>query len=352
MDDRLKLLARANAREILAAFRLDRLGRLQPMAEWLASFPARRLSRQILQFDEIVRRHGLAAGSRNILDEFTSGAIIEGREHVPRCGPLLAVSNHPGVVDAMAICVALERRSDLKIIASDREILRLLPGISSRLLFVEPGAGGRAGLLREAARHLGQGGSLLNFPAGTIEPDPQLRTADTLGDWSSSSELLVRLVPETVVLPLAVSGVISRAAHRHPMARRFADPAEREWAAATLQVLCRHLRRAEVRIVIGEPVSLGDGSQGVTLRSSMAALLARASGPFEIGTRDLPRKAGSRWTRPVRNASADTGDRRVTSATSASDTVSSEVGVVAETASLQAPDFPLGRICRLDGHTV
>ena len=84
MDDRLTLLARANAREILAAFRLDRLGRLQPMAEWLASFPARRLSRQILQFDEIVRGHGLAAAGRYILDEFTSGAVIEGQEHVPR----------------------------------------------------------------------------------------------------------------------------------------------------------------------------------------------------------------------------------------------------------------------------
>ena len=58
MDDSLTMLTRANAREILAAFKLDRLGRLQPFAEWLASFPARRLSRQILQFDDIVRRTG------------------------------------------------------------------------------------------------------------------------------------------------------------------------------------------------------------------------------------------------------------------------------------------------------
>ena len=266
-------------------------------------------------------------------------------------GPLLAVSNHPGVVDAMAICVALGR-SDLKIIASEREILQLLPGVSSRLLFVEQWAGSRPGLLREAARHLRQGGSLLNFPAGTIEPDPQLRASDTLGDWSSSSELLVRLVPETMVLPIAVSGVISRAAHRHPIARHFVDPAEREWAAATLQVLCRHLQRAEVRIVIGKPIPMGHDSQGVTLRTSMAALLARASDPIGSSTRDRPTKACSRWIRPDRNASADKGDRRVTSATPARDTASSDVGVVAETASLQAPDFPLGRICRLDGHTV
>ena len=303
MDTSLTMLTRANVREVLAAFKLDRLGRLQPFADWLASFPARRLSRQILQFDDIVRLRGLAAAGRHILDEFTSGTNIEGQQHVPSLGPLLAVSNHPGVVDAMAICVALGR-SDLKIIASEREILQLLPGVSSRLLFVEQWAGSRPGLLREAARHLRQGGSLLNFPAGTIEPDPQLRASDTLGDWSSSSELLVRLVPETMVLPIAVSGVISRAAHRHPIARHFVDPAEREWAAATLQVLCRHLRRAEVRIVIGKPISMGHDSQGVTLRTSMAALLARASDPIGSSTRDRPTKACSRWIRPDRNASA------------------------------------------------
>jgi len=42
MVDNLTLLTRANAREILAAFKLDRLGRFQPLVDWLASFPARR----------------------------------------------------------------------------------------------------------------------------------------------------------------------------------------------------------------------------------------------------------------------------------------------------------------------
>ena len=95
----------------------------------------------------------------------------------------------------MAICVALGR-SDLKIIASEREILQLLPGVSSRLLFVEPGPEVGRGCCGKPHAILRQGGSLLNFPAGTIEPDPQLRAADTLGDWSSSSELLCVLSPK------------------------------------------------------------------------------------------------------------------------------------------------------------
>ena len=84
MDDTLTLLTRANAQEILAAFKLDRLGRFQPLAEWLASFPARRLSRQILRFDDLVGQQGLAAAGRYLLDEFTCSTHIEGQQHVPR----------------------------------------------------------------------------------------------------------------------------------------------------------------------------------------------------------------------------------------------------------------------------
>lgn len=275
MNDSLSLLTRTNAREILAAFKLDRLGRLQPLADWLASFPARRLSRQILRCDELVGQHGLAAAGRYMLDEFTGSAHIEGQRHVPRCGPVLAVANHPGMVDAMAIWVALERRHDLKIIAAERGILQLIPNIRSRLLFVDPRTGCRSGLLRDATNHLRQGGALLTFPAGTIEPDPSVRVVDPLAGWSDSSELLVRLVPETKVLPIAVSGVISKTAHQHRIAKRFADPKEREWAAATLQVLCRHLRDNQTRVAIGEPISSGHFSQRAAIHAAMASLLAR-----------------------------------------------------------------------------
>src|SRR5262249_23290923 len=156
----------------LTAFRLDRLRYLRPFVEFLARLPARRLSGHILWFDHIAGQRGLAEAGRYILNEFTSSTRIEGQQHVPRHGPLLVVANHPGMVDAMAIWVALECRHDLKIIAAERDILRLIPNIRSRLLFVNPGAGCRAGLVREAAAHLRKGGALLTFPSGTIEPDP------------------------------------------------------------------------------------------------------------------------------------------------------------------------------------
>jgi 1-acyl-sn-glycerol-3-phosphate acyltransferase len=213
------------------------------------------------------------------LDEFTSSTHIEGQQHVPPCGPVLAVANHPGMVDTMAICVALEARPDLKIIASEREILQLIPNFRRRLLFVNPRTGSRSGLLRDAASHLRQGRALLTFPAGAIEPDPSVRVVDTLAGWSDSSELLVRLVPETIVLPVAVSGVISMTAHRHRLAKRFPEPREREWAAATLQVLCRHLRDTQTRVVVGEPISSGQFSQRAAIQAAMASLLARLNNP-------------------------------------------------------------------------
>ncbi|MFT3816156.1 MAG: 1-acyl-sn-glycerol-3-phosphate acyltransferase [Rubrivivax sp.] len=277
MDDALSLLTKANTREILAAFKLHRLGRFQSAVEWLARIPARRLSRKMLHFDDLVGRCGLAAGGRYMLDEFTGSLQVDGQQHVPPSGPLLAVANHPGVVDVMAIWVALERRPDLKIIAANRDILRLIPNTRSRLLLVNQQTGGRTALLRAAADHLRRGGALLNFPAGTIEPDPLLRPATPPAGWAKSSDLLLRLAPETVVLPVAVGGVISRLAHEHWIAKCFSDPKEREWAAATLQVLCRRLRDTHTRVLIGEPIVPGPLGQHAATQAAMASLLARVA---------------------------------------------------------------------------
>src|SRR5262249_233801 len=138
-----------------------------------------------------------------------------------------------------------------------------------------PQTGGRSGLLRDATSHLRQGGALLTFPAGTIEPDPSLRAVEPLAGWSDSSELFVRLVPQTVVLPVAGSGGISRKAQQHRIATCFADPKEGEWAAATLQVLCPHLRDTRTRVAIGEPISSGHLALRAALHAAMASLLPR-----------------------------------------------------------------------------
>jgi hypothetical protein len=84
-------------------------------------------------------------------------------------------------------------------------------------------------------------------------------------------------------LPIVVSGVISRTAQQHRIAKCFADPREREWAAATLQVLCRHLRDTQTRVVIGEPISSRQCSQRSAIHAAMASLLARVNVPHDEG---------------------------------------------------------------------
>lgn len=226
----------------------------------IASPVADRFARWAMTLDACVGHGGLAAGGAMIVDRFTRGLRVDGRGDVPRSGPLLVVANHPGVADAAALFVALDARPDLLVLAADREFFRCLPNLGRHLIAVPQHLAHRAEPLRRARAHLRAGGAVLTFPAGRIEPDPALRldAADALATWSQSTAVLVRGEPGTIVLPVAVSGVLSVRALRHPLARRFALADDRERAAATLQVFVPWLRDTLVRVVVGRPIGPGE----------------------------------------------------------------------------------------------
>jgi 1-acyl-sn-glycerol-3-phosphate acyltransferase len=259
-DRQLDELTRLNANDLVTAFKLDRTGPLRGIVDTLAQVPARRFSRQIAEFDRLVGAQGLAAGGRYILNMFARSFEVAGAEHIPPSGPLLICSNHPGMADAMGLWVGLERRADLKIIAAERELLRSVPNTSRYLMYVAPATGGRTGLLRAAAAHLVSGGALLTFPAGHIEPDPSVRpgAAESLETWSSSTALLARLAPDAAILPAAVGGVISASAMRVPLLQLFKTQKERDWAAATLQVLIPGYRDVHTRVAFGPCLRAAD----------------------------------------------------------------------------------------------
>ena len=71
----------------------------------------------------------------------------------------------------LALFAALAR-PDLKVIALDRPFLLSLPNLSRQLYYVTDSPQERVSLVRRAYRHLRSGGSLLTFPAGHTEPDP------------------------------------------------------------------------------------------------------------------------------------------------------------------------------------
>ncbi|HEU4847668.1 MAG TPA: hypothetical protein VFT03_05675, partial [Rubrobacteraceae bacterium] len=129
---------------------------------------------------------------------------------------------------------------------------------------VSEGSSGRLGAVRTAARHLKRGGALLTFPGGEIEPDPAVLPGaqEALGRWSESLDLFARLVPGLTVVPAVVSGVLSPTALRNPLIFVRRQPRDREWLAATLQMLTPALRDVTTRVAFGEPVCAEEVTDG------------------------------------------------------------------------------------------
>ncbi|MGB9799395.1 MAG: 1-acyl-sn-glycerol-3-phosphate acyltransferase [Thermanaerothrix sp.] len=201
---------------------------------------ARRFARQILSFDHEVADIGLHRAASRFVSLYVQRLEILGEGFIPCTGPLLVLANHPGLSDALALFTAI-RRDDLRVLAAERPFLDALPAIKKHLISVPIDENTRMGVIRQAIQHLRSGGALLNFPAGRIEPDPAVIPGayDSLNTWSESIGVFVRAVPEAIVLPLIVSGVLSSAALHHPLRRLRRSAREQERLAATLWLLVK-----------------------------------------------------------------------------------------------------------------
>jgi hypothetical protein len=257
--EHIERLARVCVDELLDAFGLGELRHGRHPLELLCAVPARRLARQIATYDRIVGESGLAEGGTWALEQMARGVEVEGQENVPRNGPLLLAANHPGLADAVALFASLPRE-DLRVVAAERPFLEALPNTSRYLITMSETSPGRFGVIRTASRHMRDGGAVLIFPGGRIEPDPAALSGavESLGRWSGSLDLFARLVPDVVVVPVVVSGVISPLALHNPLIFVRRRKRDREWLAATLQMLTPALRNVTTRVSFGRPVCAGD----------------------------------------------------------------------------------------------
>jgi 1-acyl-sn-glycerol-3-phosphate acyltransferase len=257
-EDSLERLTRVCVNDVIFAFGLGGVSRGRAVLEAFSRISARRLARQVLTFDRIVGEAGLGTGGAWALERLCRSARVEGLDNVPRGGPLLLVSNHPGLADAVALFAATPRE-DLRVIAAAKPFLDTLPNTSRYLLTVAEAPAGRSGVVRAAARHLRGGGAVLTFPGGRIEPDPAVLpgAVEALDHWSSSADLFARLAPGLAVVPVVVSGVISPKALRIPLTRLRRHKRDREWLAATLQMLTPALRGVDARVEFGRPTYAG-----------------------------------------------------------------------------------------------
>lgn len=266
--------------DLISAFGLGGASHGRVVMESISRIPARRLARQILTYDRIVGESGLGTGGAWALKRLSRNTSIEGQEKVPREGPLLLVSNHPGLADAVALFAAIPR-DDLRVIAAHRPFLEALPNTSRYLLTIRGTPAGRSGVVRTAARHLRSGGAVLTFPGGRIEPDPAVLpgAVRALDRWSSSADLFARLTPGLEVLPVVVSGVISPSALRNPLIHLRRRRRDREWLAATLQVFVPALRNVDARVDFGRPIHAEPGAVGEAVIKETRRLIENRETP-------------------------------------------------------------------------
>ena len=287
--------------DLLQSFGFQDARRGRALLRALFYLPARRFAGQMAAFDERVGRVGLQVGSAETLTGYSSPVEVYGLEHIPTQGPLLVLSNHPGMTDTLVLFSTLPR-ADLKVVAAERPFLKALQNVSQQLIYVAEDATQRMGVVRAATGHLRRDGAILTFPAGEIEPDPASMpgAAERLAHWSESIAVFARLVPDLQILTAIVSGVIWPRALTHPLTRLRRLPQDRERLGATLQILIQTLlpfyHPITTRVAYSLPLCVRDHDAGRDSTTLLSAI--RAQGHELI--RSLPNPARRQVKLPAR----------------------------------------------------
>ena len=222
--------------------------------------PARKFARQVVEYDNLVGQVGLHEASLRMLRQhYLSDLRVVGREHIPAGGPALFLSNHPGLTDTVSLFTAIPR-GDLRIIALHRPFLASLPNITRHLFYISDDPGERMRAVRKVSSHLRAQGAVLTFPAGQIEPDPDVHSGalDSLRDWNDSSSIFLRFAPDMQIIPVLVSGVVWERTAHHWLTRIKKTRLEREKLATALQLLAmitRDARPTTVHVRLAKPIT-------------------------------------------------------------------------------------------------
>lgn len=245
--------------EIFYALGRSRSGPARRLLGPLFRPPAGRLARIAALADGEAGRTGISGAARLILPELSLCPTARGADDIPREGPLILASNHPGGFDSVAI-LAFVPRPDIKVFISDVPFTRVFTNASRHFIYVPKTPGGRQASLRGGIDHLEAGGALLIFPHGDVEPDPELSpgAAEAIGDWSRSLEIMARRVPEARIQVSIASGVLMPKFLHSPLVRVRRAPARRQKLAEVLQMsqqmLFPRTVRVDVRLSFARPI--------------------------------------------------------------------------------------------------
>jgi 1-acyl-sn-glycerol-3-phosphate acyltransferase len=261
MPSQFDTLTQINLDDLVSSFGWEKQPLLASMLRRIFIKPARKFAEQMVEFDACVGEWGLSEGSRLTMQKhYVSDVRVHGCENIPPTGATLFLSNHPGMADTISLFAAINR-PDLKIIANHRPFLASLANVTRDLFYISDSPSERMRAVRQVSAHLKNGGAALTFPAGKIEPDPDVYPGalDSLHEWTDSAGVFVRFAPQTKIVPVMVSGVIWERTARHWLTRFKRTRAERERLAVALQLLAmitRNERPTTVHVRFAKPITV------------------------------------------------------------------------------------------------
>ncbi len=243
-------LAARITEEIFIALGMKRNGLMNRIFGPLFRLPTRRFARIAARFENDVAEMGPMAGARNALPRFAMQVSSKGQKNIPLEGPVLIVSNHPGGLDSLALVSQIPRK-DLKALVSDIPFLHALDDIQDHVIYVNFKAIGGMAALRTAIEHLHNGGSILLFAHGDVEPDPETMpgAVETISEWSQSVEVMLRKVPETTLVIASVSNVLLSRFITSPITRLRRQPTRKQKLAEFTQVIQQMLSPEKLQVL-------------------------------------------------------------------------------------------------------
>ena len=224
--------------EIFFALGLGRSSWLRRILGPLFYLPANHLAQIAASLEDEAPRTGISGAAHRVLPDLSVLVTTYGIENIPSEGPLLLVSNHPGAYDSVVVTSSIPRR-DLKLVVSDVGFTHALVNCSQDFIFVSTDPTERMVSLRASIQHLHNGGALLIFPNGEVEPDPAIMPGaeKTIQGWPPSIEIMLRKAPGTRLQLVIVSGVIMSRFIHNPLTRIRRMPYHQQKMAELLEIL-------------------------------------------------------------------------------------------------------------------
>lgn len=261
MTSNLETLTEINLDDLVSSFGWQDSPLLARLLRFFFRNPARTFAQHVVEYDDTVGTHGIVEGGWNLSRRYVQDIRIIGADRIPESA-FLALSNHPGMTDTVALFAALHRK-DLRIIALDRPFLNALPHTTAQLFYVYDDPAKRMTLVRQVSAHLKKGGAILTFPAGHIEPDPDIYpgAVESLTEWTDSVGVFIRMAPEAAILPVLVRNVVAKKYADHWLLRIKKTKEEKEKLATALQLLGMVMfneKPVTVTIQIGKPIYAKD----------------------------------------------------------------------------------------------